>query len=88
MAPGIKELYVTTFIIQSCKKKLTNILRYSDGEIVSVEGRNLVVDVSDDDRHVGRHDVVAESGFVFKNLASPKLEGVETALRKNCLKIC
>ena len=85
---GIKELYVTKVITRSLQNNLTNILRYSNGEIVSVKGRNLIVNVSDDNRHVGRHDVVAESGFVFKNLASSKLERVETALRKNCLKIC
>jgi len=67
------------------EQKLTNILRYCDGKIVSVEGWNLIVDVGDDDRHVGRHDVVAESGFVFKNLASTKLEGVEATLRQDCL---
>ncbi len=68
--------------------KLTNIFRYSDSKVVSVEVRNLIVDVGDDDGHVGGHDVVAESGFVFKNLACTKLESVEAALRKNCLKIC
>ena len=71
--------------------QLTDILGHRDGVVVPVERRDSIVDVGDDERHVGRH-LVAETGLVFQDFPGTDLKRVEAALgqdglsKKNVLK--
>ena len=64
--------------------QLTDILGHRYGVVVPVEGRDSIVDVGDDERHVGRH-FVAETGLVFQDFPGPDLKRVEAALGQDGL---